>query len=307
MIRETTLGVDDLIYPLFVSGQENCNSEIKEIPGCSLLSGKYLIAEAQQICDLGIPAVLLFGIPEEVEKDDQASMAYSPVGPIQKAIRALKANVPALTVFADNCLCEFMAHGHCGVVNRHQIDNDLSLELIKKAALSQAEAGADGIAPSGMMDGMVHAIRFILDEHHFQQTLTMPYAAKFAASFYGPFKAGTKSKPEKSRHATHQIDFHNSNESLREIRLDIEEGADIIIVKPALPCLDIIYRVKQECHIPVAAYNVSGEYVMILAAAEKKVMEGEKVMLESLSSIKRAGADLIITYFAKTVAVLLRQ
>jgi porphobilinogen synthase len=305
MVRETTLSVDDLIYPLFVASEDNVRSEIREIPGCCFLSGRYLVEAAKEVMELGIPAVLIFGIPLESQKDENASMGYSPEGAIQKAVRKLKSAAPGLTLITDVCLCEYTVHGHCGVIRDNQIHNDLTLELIQKCALSHAEAGADVVAPSAMMDGMVQAIRAVLDDSGYHDTLTMPYSAKFASNFYGPFKQGTKSKPKISKHRTHQIDFANGDEAIREIRLDVEEGADMVIVKPALTCLDIVYRVKQECHIPLAAYNVSGEYAMILAAGERNLIDREQVMLETLTCIKRAGADMIITYFAREAARLL--
>jgi len=307
MVRETRLSVDDLIYPLFVTTEDNVRSEIREIPGCYFLSGRYLVEAAKEVMELGIPAVLIFGIPLESQKDENASMAYSPQGAIQKAVRKLKSAEPGLTLITDVCLCEHTIHGHCGVLKGDQIHNDLTLEVIQKSALSHAEAGADVVAPSAMMDGVVQAIRAVLDDSGYHDTLTMPYSAKFASNFYGPFKQGTKSKPKISKHRTHQIDFANGDEALREIRLDIEEGADIVIVKPALTCLDIVYRVKQECHIPVAAYNVSGEYAMVLAADERNLIDRDQVVLEILTCIKRAGADMIITYSAKEVARLLHR
>ncbi|MBN1842781.1 MAG: porphobilinogen synthase [Deltaproteobacteria bacterium] len=307
MVRETRLSVDDLIYPLFVVGEDNIKSPMSEIPGCYFLSGDYLIEEAKEVSRLGIPAVLLFGLPSEREKDKNASMAYSPEGATQKAVRKLKSALPQLTVITDVCLCEYTIDGHCGVIRGDQIDNDLTLEIIEKTALSLAEAGSDVLAPSGMMDGVVQAIRTALDDSNYHQTLTMPYSAKFASKFYGPFKEGTKSKPKIGKHSTHQIDVANGVEALREVGFDIEEGADIVIVKPALTCLDIICSVKREFTIPVAAYNVSGEYTMILAASEKNLIDAEDAMLETLTCIKRAGADMVITYFAKEAARLLGE
>jgi len=306
MVRETKLSVDDLIYPLFVVGEDNVKSPLHEIPGCYLLSGKYLVEEAKAISGLGIPAVLIFGIPSESEKDENASGAYSSEGPTQKAVTTLKSAVPELIVITDTCLCEYTSDGHCGIVKDNQIDNDLTLEIIKKAALSQAKSGSDVIAPSGMMDGVVQAIRTTLDDAGYHETLTMPYSAKYASNLYGPFKGATKSKPKISKHATHQLDFANRREALREVRLDIDEGADIIMIKPALFYLDIVWCVKREFDIPVAAYNVSGEYAMILAAGKRHLIDSDQVMLETLICIKRAGADMIVTYFAKSAAGLLR-
>ncbi len=302
MVRETRLSADNLIYPLFVVSEDNVKSDITTIPGCYKLSGTYLVEEAREVYRLGIPAVLLFGIPEESKKDEKATMAYSPEGPTQNAVREIKNAVPELTVITDLCLCEYMSHGHCGVLKNDYIQNDSTLKIIQKTALSQVEAGADVIAPSGMMDGAVQAIRSILDNSNYQNTLTMPYSAKFVSNFYGPFKKCTKSKPSVSKHHTHQIDFANANEALREVKLDIEEGADMVIIKPALTYLDIICKVKQQYNIPVAAYNVSGEYVMLLAAGEKNLIDKDQAMMETLTCIKRAGADMIITYFAKDLA-----
>jgi porphobilinogen synthase len=305
MLRETTLSLEDLIYPLFVVNEENIKSEIHEIPGSYLLSGKHLVEEARRVKGLGIPAVLIFGVLSETEKDESGSTAYSPQGPAQKAVRKLKSVLPELTLITDLCLCEYRLDGHCGVVREDQIHNDLTLEIIQKTALSQADAGADAIAPSGMMDGMVQAIRTVLDDSGYHETLTIPYSAKFASNFYAPFKQGSKSKPKVSKHATHQIDLANGKEALREVKLDIDEGADMVIIKPALSCLDVICNVKREYNIPVAAYSVSGEYAMILSAGEQGVLDSEKVMMEVLTSIKRAGANMIITYFAQEAARLL--
>ena len=302
MARETKLSTDDLIYPLFVISENNVKTPMKHIPGSYFLSGKPLVEEAKEVANRGIPAVLLFGVPEEREKDNKATVAYSPNGPAQKAVKQIKNQVPELTVITDLCLCEYMKHGHCGVIKGDEIHNDLTIDLLAKAALSMAQAGADVIAPSAMMDGMVLAIRSALDDSGYHNTLTMPYSAKFASNLYGPFKKGTKSEPSNGKHVTHQLDYANGDEAVREVDLDIEEGADMIIVKPALTSLDIIYRIKQEFNIPLAAYNVSGEYSMIVSAGEKNMLNKTMVMLETLTCIKRSGADMIISYFAKDAA-----
>jgi porphobilinogen synthase len=307
LVRETTLTTDDLIYPLFVVGEDNIRSEMLEISRSYYLSGQYLVEEAKGIKGLGIPAVLLFGIPLENQRDESASLSYSPLGPVQKAAKILKSAVPDLTIITDVCLCEYTTHRHCGIIKDKNIDNDLTLEVIQKIALSHAEAGSDVIAPSAMMDGMVQAIRSILDIHGFSHTLIMPYSVKYASNLYGPFKKSTNSKPVIGKNQTHQIDFANSNQALREAKADIDEGADIIIVKPALTCLDIVYRIKQTYNIPVATYNVSGEYSMIHAAGEKNLIDRDLAIYEILTCMKRAGADMIITYFAKEAANLLNR
>lgn len=300
LIRETRLSVNDLIYPLFVIHGSNAREEIPSMPGNYHFSVDKLAEEVKKIQELGIPAIILFGLP--AEKDETASGAYAENGEVQEAIRALKKVTPDLIVITDVCLCEYMSHGHCGIVEGGRILNDPTLELLAKTALSHAQAGADIVAPSDMMDGRVAAIRDILDENDFTNTPIMSYAAKYASGFYGPFREAAQSTPQFGDRRSYQMDPPNALEALREVSLDIEEGADIVMVKPALSYLDIIYRVKQEFGYPVAAYNVSGEYAMVKAAAAKGWIEEKRIILEILTSIKRAGADLILTYHAKDVA-----
>src|SRR4030043_20460 len=296
LIRETEVEVGDLIYPLFVVEGNKIKQEISSMPGQYRLSHDLLPKETEEIARLGIPAIILFGIPKQ--KDEVGSSAYHPKGVIQQAIRAIKKATPELLVVTDVCLCEYTSHGHCGVVVDGDVDNDKTLELLAKTALSHVQAGADMVAPSDMMDGRVKAIRQALDGKGFQNTPIMAYAAKYASAFYGPFREAAESAPQFGDRKSYQMDPANSDEAIREISLDVSEGADIIMVKPALPYLDIIYRAKQEFDLPLAAYNVSGEYSMIKAAAQLGWLDEEKTMLESLTAIKRAGADIIITYFA---------
>ena len=303
MVRETTLSVDDLILPLFITFGKGKKIAIKSMPGHFQLSVDNLAKEVREISTLGIPAVILFGIPEH--KDEVGSEAYNPKGIIQQAIKAIKSKMPELIVITDVCMCEYTSHGHCGIIKQGDVDNDATLELLAKEALSHAKAGADMVAPSDMMDGRVAAIRKILDENGFSNIPIMSYAAKYASAFYGPFRDAAESTPQFGDRRSYQMDPANSNEALREVRLDIEEGADIVMVKPALPYLDIIKRIKDEFKYPVAAYNVSGEFAMIKAAEQLGWMDGQKAMMESLISIKRAGADLILTYFAKEAAKIL--
>jgi len=303
MVRETTLSVDDLILPLFVTFGKGKKIAIKSMPGHYQLSVDNLAKEVKEIKTLGIPAVILFGIPEH--KDEVGSEAYNPKGVVQQAIKAIKDKAPELYVITDVCMCEYTSHGHCGVIKHEDVDNDATLELLAKEALSHVKAGADMVAPSDMMDGRVGAIRKILDENNFSHTPIMSYAAKYASAFYGPFREAAESTPEFGDRRSYQMDPANSDEALREVRLDIEEGADIVMVKPALPYLDIIRRIKDEFKYPVAAYNVSGEFSMLKAANQLGWMDGERAMMESLVSIKRAGADLILTYFAKEAAKIL--
>ncbi len=297
MLRETQLAPDDLIYPLFVSHGENVKRPIASMPGCEQLSIANLLPEVREISGLGIPAVILFGIPSH--KDAAASSAYDSEGVVQLAIRAIKDEVPDLVVVTDVCLCEYMDHGHCGVVQNGEIVNDLTLELLAKMAVSHAEAGADIVAPSDMMDGRVAAIRNALDDEGFTDTVIMAYSAKFASAFYGPFRDAAESPPAFGDRKTYQMDPANGEEAVREALLDIEEGADIIMVKPALPYLDVVKAVKQETKFPLAAYNVSGEYAMIKAAAANGWLDERACVMEALTSIRRAGADLILTYHAK--------
>jgi len=303
MIRETTLSVDDLILPLFITFGKGRKIAIKSMPGHYQLSVDNLAKEVKEIKSLGIPAVILFGIPEH--KDEVGSEAYNPKGVVQHAIKTIKDKAPELIVITDVCMCEYTSHGHCGIIKQGDVDNDATLELLAKEALSHAKAGADMVAPSDMMDGRVAAIRKILDENGFSNIPIMSYAAKYASAFYGPFRDAAESTPQFGDRRSYQMDPANSDEALREVKLDIEEGADIVMVKPALPYLDIIKRIKDEFKYPVAAYNVSGEFAMIKAAEQLGWMDGQKAMMESLISIKRAGADLILTYFAKEAAKIL--
>jgi porphobilinogen synthase len=300
MLRETTLAVDDLIYPFFVIAGENIKRPISSMPGCFQLSIANLLGEVREIAELGIPAILLFGIPSH--KDSAATGAYDPEGVVQMAVRAIKDEFPDLVVITDVCLCEYMDHGHCGVVQDGEIVNDVTLELLSKMAVTHAESGADFVAPSDMMDGRVAAIRNALDDDGFTDTAIMAYSAKFASAFYGPFREAAESAPAFGDRRTYQMDAANGEEAIREALLDIEEGADIIMVKPALPYLDVIHAVKQETKFPLAAYNVSGEFAMIKAAAANGWLDEERAVMEAVTGIKRAGADLIITYHAADIA-----
>ena len=292
---------------MFIAAADNVNQPLAQIPGIDLLSGEPLLEEAQAIHDAGIRAVLLFGIAEESAKDDEASLSYSPDGPVQRAVRQMKASVPDLIVIADLCLCEYTRHAHCGLLRNGEIDNDLTLECVQKSAVSLAEAGSDVIAPSGMMDGSVQAIRSGLDAAGYQRVLTMPYSAKFASRLYGPFKEATQSAPSESLHATNQVDVANGRQALAKIELDVGEGADMVIVKPAIAYLDVLQQARQRFDVPLAAYNVSGEYNMVLAATRGNEAAQAQLMMELLMCIKRAGADMIITYYAKQAAALLES
>ena len=296
MIRETTLSVDDFILPLFAIGGKEVKNPIESMIGHYQLSVDNLVETAREAFNLGIPAVMLFGIPDK--KDPLATSAYANDGIVQKATRVLKKKIPELVVITDVCLCQYMDHGHCGIVEGQIINNDATLDLLARTALSHVKAGADMVAPSDMMDGRVAEIRNALDENGFSNTPIMSYAAKYCSSYYGPFRSAAHSSPKFGDRRTYQMDPANSLEALREVALDIEEGADIIMVKPALPYLDIIYRIRTEINLPVAAYNVSGEYAMVKAAEKMGWIDGKKVMMETLTSIKRAGADMILTYFA---------
>jgi len=304
MVRETSLSLDDLIYPIFVTSVKKKAGEIPSMPGIFRFSLDMIGREAEEVEDLGIPAIILFGIPEK--KDEKASGAYKVKGVIQQAIKAIKASTKNLVVITDVCLCEYMSHGHCGIVKGDEVDNDATLELLARTALSHAKAGADMVAPSDMMDGRVRAIRSALDKKGFSNIPIMSYAAKYASAFYGPFREAAESAPQFGDRKSYQMDPANVREALREIALDIEEGADIIMVKPALSYLDVIHRVREKFHVPVAAYNVSGEYSIIKAGARLGWIDGERTMMEVLTSIKRAGADLILTYFARDVARILK-
>ena len=300
MVRETTLRPAELIQPLFVTAGEDVREPVASMPGVERLSISALVEEAGAVAEAGVPAVLLFGIP--ADKDEAGSGAYDSEGVVQMAIRALKEALPDLVVIADTCLCEYTSHGHCGVLRDGEVDNDLSLELIAKTAISQAEAGADAVAPSDMMDGRVAAIRGQLDQEGHKGLPVISYAAKYASAFYGPFRDAAGSTPQEGDRRGYQMDPANALEALREARLDLEEGADMLLVKPALAYLDVVRRVKDETAAPLAAYHVSGEYSMLKAAAANGWLEERAVTLESLTAIKRAGADLIITYYAKEAA-----
>jgi len=303
MVRETTLAVDDLIYPLFVVHGRGIREPIAPMPGQCRLSIDEVVKEAKDAAGMGIPAVLLFGIPED--KDARGSEAYADDGIVQQATRAIKDTVPDLLVITDLCLCEYTSHGHCGVVEEGRVKNDPTLELLARAAVSQAEAGADLVAPSDMMDGRVAAIREALDEANLSETPIMAYSAKYASAFYGPFREAAQSAPQFGDRRSYQMDPANALEALREVALDIDEGADIVMVKPALPYLDVVARVKADFGLPVAAYSVSGEYAMIRAAGMLGWLDEERAMMEALISIRRAGADLVVTYFAKEAARVL--
>jgi len=305
MIRETSLTVNDLILPLFVIGGRNVKNPIQSMPGHFQLSIDNFLNTAKEAHELGIPAIVLFGVPDK--KDSLGTQAYAGDGIIQKATRAVKDKFPELVVITDVCLCQYTDHGHCGVVEGNTIDNDASLDLIARTALSHAKAGADMVAPSDMMDGRVAEIREILDENSFSQIPIMSYAAKYCSAYYGPFRSAADSAPKFGDRKTYQMDPANALEAIREVTMDIEEGADIIMVKPALAYLDIICRVREEIDLPVAAYNVSGEFSMIKAAEKMGWIDGPKVMMETLMSIKRAGADMILTYFAIEAAKTLRS
>ena len=305
LVRETHLRTDQLVYPLFIAEGIDQPHEISAMPGIMQWPLEHLGHEVERIAQLGIPAVLLFGIPNQ--KDDVGSQAYAQEGIIQRAIRCIKAEVPELQVITDVCLCEYTAHGHCGVIANGDVENDPSLILLSQMALSHAQAGADVVAPSDMMDGRVGAIRAHADEHGFNQLPIMSYAAKFASGFYGPFREAAGSTPQFGDRRSYQMDPANSREALREIDQDIKEGADIVMVKPALAYMDIIRQARDRWNLPIAAYNVSGEYSMIKAAAQKGWIDERRITLEALTGIRRAGADIIITYFAPDVAQWLRE
>jgi porphobilinogen synthase len=305
LIRETTVTIDDLIYPLFVRPGKGVRNPISSMPDCYQFSIDELIKEAKEIDTLGIPGIILFGIPDK--KDEMATEAYAVDGIVQTAVRALKDAAPDLLIITDVCLCEYTSHGHCGLVKDGVILNDPTLELLARQALSHCKAGADMVAPSDMMDGRVKAIRESMDKEDYSHIPIMAYSAKYASTFYGPFREAAESPPQFGDRKTYQMDPANTDEALREVALDLEEGADIVMVKPALSYLDIIYRVKEQFGVPVAAYNVSGEYAMVRGAARLGWIDGEGVMQEVLLSIKRAGADIILTYFAKEMAKILAK
>jgi porphobilinogen synthase len=305
MVRESKVAPTDLIYPLFVVHGTGIKKEIEVLPGNYHLSVDKLEAEARAVRDLGIPAVILFGLP--AKRDEEVSESFAPEGIVQQAVRRLKKAVPDLVVITDVCMCEYTPHGHCGIISNGYLLNDRSVELLRKITVSHAEAGADIVAPAAMLDGQVAAMRSALDEHGFINVAIMGYSAKMASKLYDPFfKGGTESVVSFGDKKSHQMDYSNANEALREIALDIEEGADIVMVKPGMFYMDIIYRAKQKFGMPLAVYNVSGEYAMIKSAAQMGRINEKEVVLELLTSFKRAGADLILTYFAKEYAPLLK-
>ncbi len=306
LVRETELSPEDFIYPIFVAAGEDVRNPIASMPSIFQLSINHAVEEAKRVNDLGIPGVLLFGIP--YEKDEAASGAYDPEGVVQLATRAIKDALPELLVITDVCLCEYTSHGHCGVVDkeRGEVLNDVSVELLARTASSQAEAGADIVAPSDMMDGRVAALRSELDREGYRDVPIMAYSAKYASAFYGPFREAAESAPQFGDRRGYQMDPANAREALREVALDAAEGADIVMVKPALPYLDVIRRVREATDLPVAAYNVSGEYAMVKAAAAQGLLDERAAVLEALTGIRRAGADIVITYHAKDVATWLR-
>ncbi len=305
MIRETRLSVDQLIYPLFVVPGAGVKNPVPSMPGVFQFSVDKLIEEVRSVVVLDIPGVLLFGLPEK--KDERGSEAHAENGPVQQAVRAIKEAWPELTVITDVCLCEYTSHGHCGILEGNEVHNDATLEVLARVALSHARAGADVIAPSDMMDGRVAVIRETLDEEEFDQVAILAYSAKYCSGFYGPFREAADSAPQFGDRRAYQMDICNAEEAIREVALDIEEGADMVMVKPAMSYLDIIWRVKEQFDRPVAAYNVSGEYSMVKAAAANGWIDGDRIMMEVLTSIVRAGADFILTYFAKDAAGLLRK
>jgi porphobilinogen synthase len=305
MVRETSLRIDDFVYPLFAVHGRGVREPIASMPGQFRLSIDELLKECKDAASMGIPAVLLFGLPRD--KDPRGTEAYAEDGIIQQAVGALKDTIPDLLVITDVCLCEYTSHGHCGVVEDGRVKNDATLELIARTAVSHAEAGADMVAPSDMMDGRVAAIREGLDESGFPETPIMAYSAKYASAFYGPFREAADSTPQFGDRRSYQMDPANAMEAMREVALDVDEGADIVMVKPALPYLDVIARVKGEFGLPVAAYSVSGEYAMLKAAGQLGWLDEDRAVLEALTGIRRAGADIIISYFAKDAARLIEQ
>ena len=305
LVRQTNINVNDLVFPLFVREGKNLKEPINSMADCFHFSPDTIVREAKEVFALGIPAVLLFGLPEK--KDATGSQAWAENGVIQQAVKEIKSEVPELLVITDICLCEYTDHGHCGVINNNKVDNDATCELLAKVALSHAQAGADIVAPSDMMDSRVKYIREALEENNFKDIAIMSYAAKYASAFYGPFRDAAESAPAFGDRKTYQMDPANSDQAMVEIAGDIEEGADMIIVKPALPYLDIIYRARQRFDCPIAAYNVSGEYMMLNAAAVKGLLDKQTAMMEMLTSIKRAGADILITYFAKEAAKIISK
>jgi porphobilinogen synthase len=308
MVRETSLSVDNLMYPLFVCPGKGVRKEIASLPGQFHLSVDQLAREAEEITKLRIPAVMLFGLPEK--KDNVGSEAWHPEGIVQRAIQALKKATPDLCVAVDCCLCEYTSHGHCGILadkTSGDVDNDATLENLGRVAVAQANAGADIVAPSGMMDGTIGFLRDALDEAEHEKVILLSYAVKFASAYYGPFRVAAESAPAFGDRRGYQMDPANLREAIREVELDVEEGADMVMVKPALPYLDVLAEIRREFDVPVAAYNVSGEYLMLKAAAEKGFLDYDRAMMETLTSVRRAGADLVVTYHAKEAAQLLSK
>jgi len=305
MVRETVLTPQDFIYPIFVISGKGIKNPISSMPDCFQESVDEAVKTAREVFSLGIPAIILFGIPDH--KDEKATSAYDESGVVQQAVKAIKDALPDLIVITDVCLCEYTSHGHCGIIKNGKVDNDSTLEVLAMEAVSHARAGTDIVAPSDMMDGRVGKIRKVLDDEGFTDVVILSYAAKYASAFYGPFREAAQSAPAFGDRRSYQMDPANRREALREVALDIEEGADIVMIKPALAYLDIISDVKNTFHVPVAAYNVSGEYSMIKAAAQLGWLNEEAIMMEILTAIKRAGADLILTYFAKKAAQLLQK
>jgi porphobilinogen synthase len=305
MVRETSLSPDNFIYPLFVTFGKGVRKDISSMPGCYQESVDKIVRHAKEVYLLGIPSVILFGIPEH--KDENGSGAYDDHGVVQKAVRAIKDKIPGLLVITDVCMCEYTSHGHCGIIEDGEVRNDLTLESLAKEAVSHARAGADMVAPSDMMDGRVEAIRLALDDEGFDEIPIMSYAAKYQSAFYGPFREAAESAPQFGDRSSYQMDPANRREALKEVALDIEEGADIVMVKPALSYLDIISDVKDSFDVPVAAYSVSGEYSLVKAAGRLGWIDEKRIMMEILLSIKRAGADLILTYFAKEAAKIISK
>ncbi len=305
LVRETALDPADFVLPLFVREGENVRVPVRSMPGCAQTSVDEMVRDAERARAAGVGGVILFGVPDA--KDDVGSGAWDPEGPVQRGVRAIKRAVPDLVVMTDVCMCEYTSHGHCGVLVDGHVDNDATLELLAREAVSHAEAGADVVAPSDMMDGRVRAIRRALDAAGHSHLPILSYAAKYAGGFYGPFREAAESAPQSGDRKGYQMDFANAGEALREVLLDVEEGADMVMVKPAGPCLDIIHRVRQAVDVPVAAYQVSGEYAMIHAAADRGWADLDRAMMESLVAIRRAGADFMLTYFAVEAAKRLRD
>ncbi|MFW6256983.1 MAG: porphobilinogen synthase [Bacillota bacterium] len=305
LVRETNLHLNDFVYPLFVVYGKGVSEEIESLPGNYHYSIDLLLKECKRVVDLGLKSILLFGIPES--KDEEGSSAWASDGIVQQAVRRIKKEFPHLEVITDVCLCAYTSHGHCGVIKGSRVDNDATLARLKKVALSHAEAGADMVAPSDMMDGRIGVIRQALDENDYHHTGIMSYSAKYSSSFYGPFREAANSAPDFGDRSGYQMDPANSREALQEVKYDIQEGADIVMVKPALSFLDIIYRVQSNFNVPLAAYNVSGEYSLVHSGAQQGLCNREEMMVEILTSIKRAGADIIITYYAPQMAELLQS